>query len=57
MPTLAPSHVAASDIKPRDLTSFWRACERWLEGLGSALQPHLLRREHLEQLAPDLVVE
>ena len=34
VPALAPSHVASSDIKPRDLTSFWRACERGLAGLG-----------------------
>ena len=34
VPALAPSHVAASDIKPRDLTSFWQACERGLVGLG-----------------------
>ena len=34
VPALAPSHVAASDIKPRDLMSFWRACEHGLAGLG-----------------------
>ena len=34
IPALAPNHVAASDIKPRDLTSFWRACECGLAGLG-----------------------
>ena len=34
IPALAPNHVAASDIKPRDLTTFWRACERGLVGLG-----------------------
>ena len=34
VPALAPSHVATSDIKPRDLTSFWRACECGLAGLG-----------------------
>ena len=34
IPALAPSHMAMSDIKPRDLMSFWRACERGLAGLG-----------------------
>ena len=34
VPVLAPSHVAASDIKPRDLTLFWRACEFGLAGLA-----------------------
>ena len=57
VPALAPSHVAVSDTKSRDLTLFWQACERGLAGLGPALQPHLLRREHLEQLAPHLVGE
>ena len=34
VPALAPSHVATSDIKPRDLISYWWACKRGLAGLG-----------------------
>ena len=57
VPPLAPPHVSASDIAPRDLSAFWRACERGLAGLGPQLQTNQLGREHLDQLAPHMVGE
>ena len=57
VPPLAPPHVSASDIAPRELSVSWRACERGLAGLGPQLQANQLGREHLDQLAPHMVGE
>ena len=57
VPPLGLSHVAASDIAPRDLHAFWRARERGLAGLGPQLQAQQLGREHLDKLAPHMVGE
>ena len=54
---LAAANTAACDIKPRDLSSFWKACERGLLGLGVELKTANLRREHLQQLGPNLLGE
>ena len=54
---LAATNVAACDVRPRDLTSFWKASERALLGLGAELKLNNLRREHLHQLGPHLLGE
>ena len=57
VPPLAPSHVAASDIAPRNLSAFWRAHKRGLAGLGPQLHAQQLGQEHLDQFAPHMVGE
>lgn len=55
MMQFTPSHMALSDIHPRDCTTFWRSCERTLLDLGAYQELDCSKRAHIISSAHHLL--